>query len=226
MALADYQALVPQILRDESGRLSSDDIDDAIAMAVERYSQDRPRPVVEDLADVSGNLLDLPAAWESDFSAVTSLEHPVGEIPPRYLAADRWGLYRSPTGDQIMVLDGLAAGSTVRAAYTARHQLAEAADTVPAQHREALGKLAAALCAEQLANLYANEQDSTIRADVAPGQTKSQAWAARAKALRQAYLDALGTQAQQPRPASAVATMRPTAADGRPQLFHPPRRVL
>lgn len=221
--LADYQTLVTDLVRDDAGKISVGQRDGAIAGAVERYSQDRPVDKAEDLTGVSGSLIALPSGWQADFSMLKSLEHPVGRVPPALLDADTWALYLDVATLRIMLVNALAAGSTVRAAYTVRHTLTTIADTVPLRHREPVAKLAAASLCDQLAAFYANETDSTIGADSAQGQTKSQAYAARARDYRKQYLDTVGVAAQTSQPASAVASLRQSDAHGQPFLYHPPR---
>ena len=49
--IADYRTQLAAFVRDEVARLTSGDVDRAIAVAVTRYGKDRPRPAVEDVAD-------------------------------------------------------------------------------------------------------------------------------------------------------------------------------
>lgn len=223
MALSDYQTLATDQVRDDAGKVSADQRDSAIGAAVERYSQDRPRQTCEDLTNVSGTLIDLPAGWQADFSVLSSLEHPVGRVPPVLIEPDRWATYLAPAGMKIMLLDGLAAGSSVRATYTVRHVVSAQADTIPLGHREAVAKLAAASLCDQLAAFYANETDSTMGADRALGQSKSQAYAARARDYRKQYQDAVGVQDKRAAPAGAVAQLKSRDSLGQPRFFHPAR---
>jgi len=226
VALADYQTLVDDLVRDEAGRVSTTQRDSAIALAVERYSDDRPRTLVEDLTGVSGTLLNLPVAWELDFSRLDSLEVPVGRVPPAILDQDSYAMYLAAAGLKIMLLNGLAAGSTVRATFTARHKLDASNDTLPLRHREATAKWAASMLCDQLAAFYATEQDTTISADRVMGQSKSQAYAARAKDYRKQYLDALGVADKVNGAAGVVVSLRPQDSHGQPYLNHPARRLL
>lgn len=218
----DYITLVTDLVRDDAGKASPDQIAAAIGLAVERYSLDRPVEKVEDLANVAGMLLALPAGWEGDFSALRSIEYPLGQVPPAIISADRWALYRDTDGLRIMLIDALPVGSTVRVTYTTRHRVAVDADTISSAHREAVAKYAAALLCDQLAAFYANDTDSTIHAGLAQGQTKSQAYAARGRDYRKQFLDALGVTDKTSAAASAVATVRLRDAHGRSRLFHPP----
>lgn len=224
--LADYQTLVTDLVRDDAGKISVGQRDSAIGGAVERYSQDRPVEKVQDLAGVSGQLIALPAAWEVEFSTLKSLEYPVGDVPPSFLANDTWAFYRDTDALRIMLAASLPAGSTVRAVFTVRHTLTTLVDTIPTSRREAVAKLAAASLCDQLAAFYANDTDSTIGAGMTQGQTKSQAYAARARDYRKQYQDALGVTDKTAQPASAVGSLRPKDGHGQPYLYHPPRSGL
>lgn len=225
MSLSDVQVLTADLVRDDAGKISDGQRDSAIAAAVERYSQDRPRLAAEDLVNVSGTLLALPAGWQADFSELASLEHPLGRVPPVYLDADRWALYREPGGLKILLQDALGANSTVRAGYTVRHVLSPTEDSIPRQHRDAVARLAAAALCDQLAAFYANETDSTIGADRALGQSKSQAYAARSRDYRKQYLDAVGVPDKAAAPAGAVAQLKSRDSLGGPRFFHSVRSV-
>lgn len=222
MALTDYQDLVDRLVRDDAAKLDPVDRDSAITVAVERYSLDRPRNGVEDLT-AAGQLIDLPTAWEADFSELKTLEHPVGQVPPQLIPSDRWSLYSSPTGEQIMVIDGFT--GTVRATFTRRHLLTAAADTIPSYHRDAICKFAAAMLCDQLASLYASDTDSSMSAQASQGQSRSQAFASRAKEFRKQYQDAIGVEDKVSAPAGAVVQLRATDSAGQPRIFHPPRRI-
>jgi hypothetical protein len=224
--LSDYQALVTNFVRDDASKISTTDRDTAIASAVERYSQDRPVEKAADLVGVSGQLIALPAAWEAEFSALKSLEYPVGDVPPSLLESDAWALYRDVDVLRIMLAASLPAASTVRAVFTVRHTLTTLVDTIPTGRREVVAKFAAASLCDQLAALYANDTDSTIGAGMVQGQTKSQAYAARARDYRKQYQDALGVTDRTAQPASAVGSLRPKDGHGQPRLFHPPGRLL
>lgn len=223
--LSDYQTLVTDLVRDDAGKISTGQRDSAIAGAVERYSQDRPVEKAADLVGVSGQLIALPAAWEAEFSTLKSLEYPVGDVPPSFLQNDAWALYRDVDALRIMLAASLPVASTVRAVFTVRHTLTTLVDTIPTNRREAVAKLAAASLCDQLAAFYANDTDSTIGAGMVQGQTKSQAYAARARDYRKQYQESVGVTDTSAAPASAVAVMRPKDGHGQPRLFHPPGRL-
>lgn len=222
--LPDYQTLVTDFVRDDSARITPEQIDGAIALAVLKYSTAEPRPLVADIADVSGMVIPLPAGWEADFSTMTSLETPIGQVPPALLDSDSWAFYRDVDGIKIMLATSLPAGATMRATFTVRHTVSDTVDSIPVDHREPVAKYAAALLCDQLAAFYANETDSTINAGMAQGQTKSQAYAARARDYRKGYVDAIGVADKTSQPGCAVATLKSRDSAGESRFFHPRRR--
>lgn len=222
--LSDYQTLVDDLVRDDAGKIGTSQRDAAIATAVIRYSDDRPRRTVADVIG-AGQMLDVPAGWVRDFSVIESIEYPVGKIPPRRIAADRHCIYESPDGPQIQLLDALAAASALRVCYTVRHLVGDTDDTIPLSHREAVANYAAAILCDQLSALYANESDSTIQADSVQQGSKSAAYRSKARDYRKAYQDALGVQEKTSVPAGVVVQLNGTDSFGGPRLQHPPRRL-
>lgn len=224
MSLADYQTRTMGLTRDDAGKLSSSDRDDAIAAAVSRYGQDRPRQRVDDLAAATANLLPLPAQWQADYSLIVALEHPVGYIPPALLGSERYGMYRDATqAESIMLLDAVTVGATVRCTYTVRHVLDGATDTIRAEDREAVCCWAAALLCDQLASLYSNSGDSTIQVDSVDHTSRARDYAARAKSLRQRYYDALGVDPKKNTAAGTNVNWHAYDGRGEDRIHHPKR---
>lgn len=219
--LSDYQTLVTELVRDDAAKIVTAERDRAITAAVERYSKDKPNEKAQDLTPDSANLLPLPAAWETDFSELRSLEYPIGSVPPDIIGQDRYGFYRSPTALKIQVLDAVAvAANNVRATYTIRHVVSGAADTIPTSDREPVACWAAAMLCDQLASLYSGNTDSTIQADSVQNTSKAQEYASRARALRKRYLDELGIEDKRSQPAGVVVNLDFPASDGRDRLTH------
>ncbi|MDA8107565.1 MAG: hypothetical protein M0015_02920 [Betaproteobacteria bacterium] len=218
--LADYETLVQNLVRDDANRLALQDIDDAIALALLRYSKDRPQTKVEDVTPTNTTTLPLPNAWEADFSALKSLEYPVGENPPEYIEPSRYSMYQDPTAITIKLIDAVDAARDVRAAFTIAHVLDATHDTIPLADREAAACWAGALLCDQLAAFYSGGADSTIQADSVRQQSKSQEYASRAKALRKRYLDELGVEEKTAVAASSVAVVTPTDSRGQARITH------
>lgn len=221
--LADYTALVTAAVRDDAAKLSVNDVSSAITQAVARYSKDRPRIKVQDLAAPGGNLLPLPSAWEADFSQLNSLEYPIGNVPPDIIEPGGWAMYVTPAGVQIQVAAAIAAAAAVRATYTISHVLSAVLDTIPVGDREPVSSFAAAILLDQLAALYSNDQDSTIKADSVQHISKAGEFAKRAKVLRQRYFDDLGIDTKRNVAAGAVVNLNLNNSIGRDRMTHPRR---
>lgn len=220
MSRADYQTLVDALIRDEEQKLSRGDRDQAITLAVHRYSQDRPREIVEDVVGDGSQALPLPANWEAGFSSLGSLEYPIGNFPPTYLELGAYGIYNAPGGEQIYVRDAVPNGSSVRATFTRAHQLSATADTIPQWHRELVAAYAAAVLCDQLAALYAGAGNPTIAADSVDYQGRSGEFARRAGGLRKRYYDALGIDPKRVVGHSAVVDLDLPNSQGQDRLTH------
>lgn len=219
--LSDYRTLVADRVKDDAAKLSQTNVDAAIALAVARYSKDRPREVVEDLTPTDANTLPLPAAWEADFSDLVSLEYPVGQLPPSLVQQDRLYAYRTPSTQVIKLLDAVTvAAAAVRATLKVKHQVTTLVDTIPTQDREPVACWAAALLCDDLAALYAGGTDSTIQADVVKSDSKAAEYARRGAALRKRYLNELGVDDKRTQAAGAVVTMEPVNQLGYDPLLH------
>ena len=191
MPLADYQALVPRLVRDQSQQITPQDVDRAIAAAVRQYSGDRPRELVRDVTWSGGHFGTPPAEFTLD-SKVLEAESPVGQVPPQRVTVvvalgvdDSIGLVSDAT---------IAAGATVRLTFTAPHQVTSGAtdvDTVPTAHREAVAMFAAAQLLRELATYYSGERESSIGADGSNTESRARNYAARARDCRAAYYAAL-----------------------------------
>jgi hypothetical protein len=223
--LSDYQTLVAKFVQDDAGKVIADDLDTAIGLAVQRYSKDRPRLKVSDLTPSSANVLPLPALWETDFSELRSLEYPLAQNPPSFIAADRYGPYDNGVTVTIKLVDAVAvAANNVRASFTIAHVVSAAVDTIPVGDREPVACWAAASLCDELASFYSGGTDSTIQADDVKSQSKAQEYASRAKALRKRYLDELGVAEKRNIAAGTVVSLRNESSAGQSRLTHPMRR--
>lgn len=223
MSLADLQSLTTALVRDDAGKIATGERDRAIALAVTRYSKDRPHVLVADLVSAGGKFLDLPAGWQNGFSAIQSLEYPIGDAPPTYIPVDMWQVYQGLAGLQILLIDSLAIGATVRAAYTVPHTVDALTDTLPAVDAEPVASYAAAMLCDQLASLYSNDTDSSIQADAVDHTSKAREFALRAKTLRKRYFDELGVEPKRNVAAGVVVDLDLTDSLGRDRLLHPGR---
>lgn len=223
MALSEIQTLVYDLVRDDGGKLSDPERDRAIERAVARYSQDRPRQVVEDITSNGTAILPLPAAWVAGRSAVISLEYPVGTWPPTLLDAEFVGVANAPTGQEIRLVSAIASGQTVRATIRVPHVLSVTTDTLPTDDHEPVASYAAALLLEQLATLYASDGDSTIQADSVDHRSKADVYRSLARAARQRYFDALGIDPKRQQAAGVAVNLALPDSRGRDRLTHSSR---
>lgn len=215
--LADYEQLTDSLVRDDTGKITVADRDDAIALAVLRYGQDRPQIKVEDITAPGGKLLDLPPAWQTDFSALNSVEYPIGEVPPTTVD---WQFYETPTVIKIMLASAITLGQSVRMNFTIRHVLDGANDTIRADDREAVCAWAASVLLDQLAALFSGDSDSTIQADSVDHQSKSAEYARRARRMRESYWNKMGVDPKRSVAAAAVVDLDQSDSRGRDRLLH------
>jgi hypothetical protein len=223
MPLADYQALVDDLVRDDTGKIATADRDEAINRAVARYSKDRPREKVEDVVAAGGNFLALPAGWQTDFSEIRSIEYPIGNVPATIIHQDDYTFYRDPTTLKVVLIDSLPASASVRFTYTIRHQVDGANDTIRADDREPVCAYAAGLLLEQLSSYFSGASDSTIQADSVDRRSKGGEFASRARALRSRYFDELGLDPKRNVAAGVVVDLDATDSFGQDRLLHPRR---
>jgi hypothetical protein len=197
MKLVDFTDRVAIILQDAVKKLADADRSALTLQAIcQRYSKDRPREIVTDVAGKGTSDLALPqdaggALFEEGFSLIRQLEFPIGQVPPATIEESDWQWYRTPDGLKIRLLgETPGANEKVRVTWTARH--AADGSTVPANDFEAVCDLASALCFEALAAAYAQTGDNSMGADVVNYRTKGQEYLALAKAARKRYLDYMG----------------------------------
>lgn len=219
MSLAAIQQLVSNLVRDDNAKVSNIQRDEAIELALQQYSTDRPRATVEDLTSLGGKVLALPAGWQADFSAIRSLEYPIGNVPPTYIDTDDFSLYQEPDEEVIHLVDGLAAGAEVRSTYTTRHILTALADTIPDKEREPFACLAASVLCDQLAAFYSNRSDSTIQADTVDYQSQAREYRAQAKTYYAKYLNKLGLQEKRSVSSGEVVQLKRDNSFGGPRMF-------
>ena len=225
MALTAYYTLISQLAQDSAGRLTPNDMDRALGLAVARYSKDRPRKVVEDVVSVlGGSFLDLPEAWESGFSVLQQVEYPVGQVPVVVIPpVEGWELMPVPDGEIVALLDAVPANATLRLSYTVRHVVSADTDTIPEHDSEAVCCWAAAVLCEQLAAWYAANGDPTIAADRVDQTSPQKAYAAQAKTLRQRYFAELGVEDRRHVAAGTVVSHTDRNSLGGPRMTHPLR---
>jgi hypothetical protein len=156
---------------------------------------------------------------------IQQIEYPVDDTDSAadVLDEDAWTIYRKPAGDFLRFLeDEPAADEHFRVTYTALHTCTDAACTVKEIDEEAVQALAAALYCEILSTWFAQNQDSTIQADVVNHTSKSRDFAARAKAFQTIYRKHMGLKEEDTvPPAAAVGSMDLKYPGGSERLTHP-----
>lgn len=190
MALADYQQLVDDMVRDASGTLDSAARDRAIAQAVLSHGAAMPRTLAEDVVwPERGVFGPAPAHW-MEGAWIKQAEHPVGEQPPRLIHV---AALREPDGRwRLESVWPLPQGATVRLSYTAPHVVDDGQDTVPLQHRVPVAMLAASALCQQLATYYSGQRETAVGADASSTETRAREYASRAREYRSAYYAGVG----------------------------------
>tara|TARA_R110002094_G_scaffold41179_5_gene53595 strand:+ start:139 stop:807 length:669 start_codon:yes stop_codon:yes gene_type:complete len=217
MSLLDYQTLVDDLVRDDDDKVSTTQRDNAIGNAALKYSDDKPRVLVEDVTADGTDLLPLPASWEADFSNVLSLEYPIGNSPVSYL--ENFELYTSPLATKIKLISTITSGNDVRVNFNVAHTIS-GTDTTPAKHQEAIACYAASILCTQLASLYSSDQDSTIAADNVNHGDKSRRFAKRSDELRDRYHDLLGIDKKRTHAASVFGDFDRKDSRGNDRIYH------
>jgi len=191
MQKADWIKLIDGMAPDEGSRLTADDRENALALAVIRYSTDRPRPEAADVVTHDGFTVPLPEGWVPDFSRVIGVELP-GKVPPAMLPGDEWMPHRIPGQDVILLVRPHANGQVLRLHFTLPHVLDDTQDSIPAKDREAVAHWAAALLYDSLSGKHAGDMQSTINSDSVDHAAKMPNYKALAERQRQAYWNHLG----------------------------------
>ena len=199
-AITDFVAEIPNVLSDDSGRITSSLASFVKRAILERYSQDAPLEIISDVAGNGTNYLPLPVApgtgslpvWESNFSVIKQIEFPVGQQPPQLVLDSDLLIYHTPgKPDTILIdFDTPSADETCRVTWTARHLVD--GSTVPDKDFYAVVDFAASLGAERLASFYVGTGDASLNADVVNYRSKSSEMLSIAKALRKRYYNHMG----------------------------------
>lgn len=204
MALADFQQMVDDMVRDQSSTVTTATRDRAIEQARVRYSADCERVVVADVTWlVMGVFGPVPEGW-SDDSDVQAADYAGQSL---YI-----GRYRTPEGWGLECVNALPAGAVVRLTYTTPHQLSEAEDTIPQAHRLPVASHAAWQLCSQLATYYSGQRETMINADASSTESRARDYAARAKEYRSAYYVGTGQPDPYAKPSAGTGSGATAAA--------------
>lgn len=217
MSLAAFQDAIADLVRDREGLISPAQRDLALAGAVLRYGEHRPRELVEDLVSAGGRRLALPVNWQAGRSRTLSLEYPPGEVPPSYIEAGTWQLYQGLNESELHLPLSLDAGEEVRIRYTRGHTLDANTDTIPEADARAVACLAASDLCGQLARYYGQEAESSIGADAVDRKSKADTYRQFERDLRGQYFAHLGIAERESRAAGVVVA--PARPQERERLF-------
>jgi len=207
-------------------------VEEEIAAAVIRYSNDFPRVVVEDEAGNGTPFYahTVLASWLDDFSRVIEVEYPAAAVSASHvpefldLADDLEQDYRTASTRYFRFPNHTpVASETIRFRYTALHTLTNATDTIPSHHYDAVCDLAAAYCCTRLAARFASSMDSTIAADGTNYRDLSGVWRRMHDEFMQAYRRKTGLPRSGPLPASRTADLDVDTSWGGDRMFHPRR---
>lgn len=214
-----------------SGTADDDELSQAnrqrqIKAAIERYSNDRPREVTEDLTGDGGKYYDLDTDltgdWDNDFSRVLRIQYPAPAVAdddsPVYLHPNQdWDDEYWDGSTRYLWLPNHSPASTesMRITYTAHYVLTSNAYAIPTVDFYAVCYLAAGLCCRAISTRYARTSDDTIAADSVDHSGRSERFAERANELIGMYNEHMGigtdTESQaatieEPAPAGAFIT--------------------
>lgn len=210
---------VVALLKDDSGKISPDDIQRAIQSAINGYSEHRPDEAVKDIVGNGTHDYDLPAGWVHGLSWISRIEYPIGNVPESLLDSDEYYTYLTPTGRKLRLAAEMPpATASFRVTFTVPHTDA----TLPQNDEDAVVMLAASACLEMLANAWVQSSDSTIGADSVNYRSKSQEAASRAAKLLKLYKAHLGLKDDDTTaPASGIAELDQNYPGGGDRLTHP-----
>ena len=210
---------VQALTKDTDGKLSEADWANGIAGALGRYSKHRPKISVADIAGDGTHLYAVPAGWGNEFSAIESIEYPIGNNPETLLdKQDDYAVYVGLAAEQIrLVTQAPPAPASFRVKFTVLRTEA----TIAANDLDAVANLAASICLGMLAARYIGTGDSTMQADAVNYRSKSQEAASRAKACLTFYNDHMGVKDDTGVPgASAISSTAPGYPGGGDRLTH------
>lgn len=211
-----FLTLTKDLLRDDGReRVSDDQIDRALSLAIAQYSKDRPHKAVADFEVEDNSRLPYPAQGD-----VQEVEYPIGGFPANYLPRDGWGRYDAPEGPLLVFRGHIDAGATIRLSLACAHVLDETSTTIAEVDYEAVVSYAAAILFDQIAAQTSGDGNPTIQADAVNHAAKPENFARRAERLRQRYYDLLGLDPKRVVGASMTVSRPLPASDGGARLTH------
>jgi hypothetical protein len=156
--------------------------DDAIKDAIDRYSEHIPQAKISLVIPITSGFYSLPADFEIGFSRIVSIEFPIDQLPPRYVAERAYAIRQTETGYGFYI--STQPGTNFRFKYTARHTSASL--TWISAHDESIGQWAAAIAAGWFMDRYGHSVESNN--DGVNWRSKAQEFRDNAKALMEKVL--------------------------------------
>ncbi len=127
-----------------------------------------------------------------------------GALPTGLVAGTTYYVITAGLTANVFEVSATQGGAAINTSGTQSGAQSCQVNTIPASDEDAIANLAASLCSEALASAYAHMIDSTINADSVDHKSKSQEFAARAKAKKKIYMDFLGMKEGEVVPAASV----------------------
>lgn len=191
--MATITELVTQtkiVIEDSAGVLSDDDRIAHIRQAYRVYSRDKPRYVDDAITgDASGSqIFSVPSDWEQGFSVLFEAEYPVDDTPRQLIdIEDNIEVIQVSNVEKIQTETfTITSGADMRVFFSAPHT---SGSSIPDNDFYAVANLAGAFCAQQLANFYSENMDTTLSADNVDHRSQAQAFSTRMKELLNLYAD-------------------------------------
>ena len=177
-------------------------MDQAVQQAINAYSRDFPRVIVESEVGDGGKYYPLSSlvSWEDDFSQITAIDYDAGsrisaDELPQFLSEDNvdWKYYRDNTARYFVLPNhSPAATVTMMITYTARHSLDSTSSTLPTQHEKAIVYLSVAELASILQFHAEKAIDPPAGASYISMRNKSSGFRAVGDHFREKYISEMG----------------------------------
>lgn len=239
-SLTTFLAQVDILITADNDIIASASRQAIVKAAVERYSNDRPREIVDEVTGDGGKYYGLSSSlssWSDGFSRVIQIEYPAATVAsdeaPSYLEPSDWNddfwADASGTSTRYLYLPNHAPASTetMRIRYTAPYAWDDDSETeTPGADFYAICNLAAGLVCQAIAAKFSQIGDSTISADATAHTTKATEYSNRAKEFIALYSEHMGllseTGGARDTPSGEFVDLdtRPLWRSGRRYLFH------
>lgn len=225
-----------ELLQDDSGILTTTERQQAIQHALQRYSKDRPREVVDEVSGDGGFDYALPTAtstrggWIEGFSQFVTIEPARDDNAQNrsILQEDEYEyeLIRKTTGQQLRFLrTAPSSGDTIRRVYTTLHSLTSSGTTIYEADFYAFVNLGASYAARMIAARFQNTTDAQLTADVVNYGSRADQYRTLARDLAARYWTHMGIDPdeERPRPSTWSRDWDVKLAGVRPLIWRNPR---